>query len=420
MDDKSRCTPENMLDSTDPGDDTQRRYWYQAAYAAIVALDLLDPETEFEEIFCEHHEDTLIRRCDGASVGVQVKTRRPGREPFKAKDAQVINSICRFIRHEVTFPGRYSRFVLATNYAFWTEKKTQQNLPYLLKLAGDSEATHRWLSNYVRRIKTDCELADDPKTERLVIQVLGKIAIQAELPKFDDVESRLARHIPNYYDAGEAGFDDLLRAARALIEEAFRAGSLQYVSAKQMYFALCSDPSQARVSHIIDGKRITRATVEGILESNLSADFLLRRREKVLVSDLPRGMRKLELKMAKGRIPAHNIHYAKDQKFSAEHLLNGWIYKYDPEKANRRYEHLTAIVGNECHEAYDTVFSVGEPFGQEMLQEIRKRLRQRHSEDPGSFFGAEYEHLLGVAGILTEVCDVWWSEEFEIPEEDVT
>ncbi len=420
MNSESMPAPEDTLDTADPGDDTQRRYRYQAAYAAILALTLLDADTEHEEVFCEQHEDTLLKRCDGTFAGIQVKTRRPGREPFKARDAQVIKSICRFIRQEMQFPGHYTRFVLATNYAFWTEKRSQQNLPYLLELASSSQGDHSWLTSFVNRIKEECRLTDETDVTDLVVRVLRKMEIQTALPKFDDVESRLARHIPEYHDVGEAGFDDLLRAARALIDEASRAASLQHVTAKQMYFALCSDPSRARANDIIDGKRITRARVKTILRSRLSGDLLLRRRHKVLVSDLPKGMRNLELKMAKGRVSAHSIRDARDQKYSAEHLLNRWIYKYDPNTANRRYEHLTAIVGNECHEAYDSVFTPEAPFGQEMLQEVRRRLRDRHSRNPASFFRSEYEHLLGIAGILTEICDVWWSERFELPESDKT
>jgi len=43
-------TPANTLDTKDPDDDVQRRFRYQAAYAAIISLDLLDENSEFEEI----------------------------------------------------------------------------------------------------------------------------------------------------------------------------------------------------------------------------------------------------------------------------------------------------------------------------------------------------------------------------------
>ena len=416
-------TPANTLSRTDPGDDTQRRYRYQAAYAAIVSLDLLDEDSEFEEMFCEHHEDTLVRKKDGSFIGIQVKTRAPGREPFKSNDEQILNSLKRFVEQATEYPEQYSRFVLATNYAFWSEKKNSQNLNFLLELArnaraAESEELHRGLSRTIDKVIGRIDLGTGSSVSRdTVLDVLSRIKIQADLPKFDDLDSRLARHIPESFSVGAAGYDDLLRAARALINRMFEAGSLQHVSAKQMYFALCSNPAQMRVDHIVEGKRITKETVERILRESLSTDTLLCTRNGVSVLDLPRGMRRLELKMAMGKIAASSIRRTKDHKYSAERLLNEWIYKYYPEKANERYAHLSVIVGNECQEAYDSANRPDEQFGQVMLNDVRRRLRSRLADEPDSFFGCKYEHLLGMAGILTELCDVWWSEEFEILED---
>lgn len=73
-------TPANTLDTKDPGDDVQRRFRYQAAYAAILSLALLDENSEFEEVFCEH----------------------------------LTHALKRFVEQTLEFPHHYSRFVLAT------------------------------------------------------------------------------------------------------------------------------------------------------------------------------------------------------------------------------------------------------------------------------------------------------------------
>lgn len=164
-------------------------------------------------------------------------------------------------------------------------------------------------------------------------------------------------------------------------------------------------------------KAVTKETVQRILQESLSTDTLLCTRDGVSVLDLPRGMRRLELKLAMGKISVSNIRRTKDHKYSAEKLLDEWIYRYCPEKANERYAHLSVIVGNVCQEAYDSAYTPSEPFGQVMLNNVRQRLRSRLAGEPDSFFGCKYEHLLGMAGILTELCDVWWSEESEISED---
>ncbi len=121
--------------------------------------------------------------------------------------------------------------------------------------------------------------------------------------------------------------------------------------------------------------------------------------------------------MAAGDVSAQNIRAAKDHKHSAEALLIEWRYKHGASDANRKFDQLKLIVGNECREVYDQVFSEDDSFGQKMLIEIRNRLRNRITREPNLFFGCTYEHLLGIAGILTEMCEVWWSQEFEIPSE---
>jgi hypothetical protein len=70
------ATVEQVLSMMDPGDDMQRRLRYQASYGALLCLDLLADE-EIVEIFCEHHEDFLVKKSVGQYVGVQVKTRLP-------------------------------------------------------------------------------------------------------------------------------------------------------------------------------------------------------------------------------------------------------------------------------------------------------------------------------------------------------
>jgi hypothetical protein len=47
-----------------------------------------------------------------------------------------------------------------------------------------------------------------------------------------------------------------------------------------------------------------------------------------------------------------------------------------------------------------------------MLEDVRRRLRERHERDCEHLFDCMYEHLLGINGIETEKCSVWWSKQF--------
>lgn len=416
-------SPINTLSVNDPGDDTQRRYRYQAFYASVISLELLLDTTELEEIFCEHHEDTLIKKKNGKFIGIQVKTRDSGREPFKADEEQIVNSLFRFVEQDITFPNYFEKFIIATNYTFWAEeKKNSRNLYYLIELAKDAftkktDRMHRGLSKCVKQITERLEKTSAKVDKFSILNVLQRVSLEENLPKFDDMESRLAQQIPQFYDVGEAGLDDLLFAARGLISRMFEASSLQHVSARSMYFSLFADHQKMKIDATIEGKRISKEIIEQVLQEQIVNHISLSTENPVPIENLPKGIRKTELKMAAGKVSANNIRGAKDHKYATESLLNKWIHKHGISKATKQFDQLKLIVSNECREAYDLQYSDNNPFGREMLIEIRKRLRTRISSEPKLFLGCKYEHLLGMVGILTEMCEVWWSEEFEIPPE---
>ncbi len=118
--------PDRSVDTTDPGDDTLRRYRYQAGRAAMLGLATLDENSDIIEIFCEHYEDVLLRRRDGRFDGEQVKTRGDDLSPLKAGAAPIQTALQRFITLDTRFPGRFRRFVLSTNVGFWRERAKRQ------------------------------------------------------------------------------------------------------------------------------------------------------------------------------------------------------------------------------------------------------------------------------------------------------
>lgn len=125
----------------------------------------------------------------------------------------------------------------------------------------------------------------------------------------------------------------------------------------------------------------------------------------------------LEMKMAAGNLSIGNIGLAKDQKASTEYLLLQWLHRNGKTATDQRYQHLRTLVRSECQEAFDKTKTDEHAFGPAMLEEVRTRLRHRHQAEEASLFGCKYEHLLGMAGVLTEDCTLWWSEEFAMPKE---
>ncbi len=411
--------PDRAIDTDDRGDDVQRRFRYQATYAAILSLALLDDDEkapDIIEVFCEHHEDILTKFGDDAFCGIQVKTRESGRTPFKANEPDIVAALTRFVTLDSEFRGRFRRFVLASSCGFWKERKTSANLSHVLASAKSARRMavvpqHSPLRTLMRKL-----VATTGKTEPRVLQCLKKTELDT-LSHLDDLEGRLVTHLGRLPSMVNRRYDELVAAARALVAITFRAGSLAHDSPAREYLALLPDPAREAETAIIEGKTIRRSDVEQAIASAVDADGLLKSHRDIPLEHLPKGMRTMALKMAKGGISVANINLAKDHKHSAEHLATEWLGKSGPAKAQAMYEHVRTIVHTECQEAYDAARSGDPPFGEEMLSAVRDRLRRRRDEDVGGMPGCRYEHLLGMAGVLTEDCDVWWSEPFAVPAE---
>ena len=406
--------PDKVLSGTDKGDDVQRRYRYQAAYAALISLDLLKEDSEFEEIFCEHHEDILVRCKDHKFVGVQVKTRKPGGGPFTFGDQEIINSLIRFVKLEEEFPNHFKSYVIAANCGFWQKIRNHSNLVHCLKSVRNNDSKVLSSDSFLKRVGAISKGSNC--NQDLVMNVLRKVRTE-ESPSLGEYESLLFQSMARIPEIRGERVDFVFKAANSLIDTMFRAGSLAHTSPKSAYFALLNDPEKAEKDEIIQGKRITRDIVKQVTHQAMSSVMELRTREPVELSNLPKGMRTMELKMAKGGLSIQNIDLAKDLKYSAMYLLTGWLHKYGPNEATYRNQHLGLIVRNECQEAYDLVKTDSELFGENMLIEVRKRLRKRYLREINSLYNdCLYEHLLGIAAILTEECKVWWSEVFGTPQ----
>ena len=266
----------------------QRRLRYQATYAAIISLSLLDEKSEFDYIFCEHHEDILVKRKDDTFVGIQLKT-RDSKEPCKAGDPEIIKSLKRFISHEIQFPEKYSKYLIAVNNGFWREEKNGSNLLYLLELAqasivGESVIPNQQLSAFAKKLSKNLS-ADEETIKPLILnadgsisphtlRVLSKVRTQGDLPGLDDIELRLVEEIAQLPDIGQKTYKGLQQLAKILINEMFYAASLGNNPRQPFYFYLLTDSMEQRRNAIIQGKQITREKILKIIQEHSSTQTL--------------------------------------------------------------------------------------------------------------------------------------------------
>jgi hypothetical protein len=405
-------SPIKSLSSVDKGDETLHRYRYQAACAALFSLDLLDINSEFEELFCEQYEDILILLKGGTFAGIQVKTREPKLGPFSFGDTEVQDSFKRFVELEAQFPEKFSRYVICSNCDFWAKRKDSTNPVYCLDEIREN--THINMDFVI--IEKIGKIADATKTDHeFVLKVLKKVRLQRTMDLYG-FEEKLTKNV-SVVVGKEKTYETIYGVALALINTMLRKSSLPQDSSKNGFLEFLQNPRTLKVESTIEDKRVTKKEIETLVANTLTSTTL-RMAKPMGLLNLPKGMKKLELKMANGGLSALDIDNEKDLKYSAEMLLTNWFHRKGPEETESRYENLCVIVRNECIEAMDLLKSSAPAFGTEMLNEVRRRLREKHSNNVASIYpDCAYEHLLGIAGILTEECKVWWSEEFPIPEE---
>lgn len=111
--------------STDVGDATANRFRYQWVCSAISCCALLDDKADIEEVFCEHHEDILLKRRDGKYIGVQVKTRDSTQPLWSASDEIVLKSFARFTVLNLQFPDQFCEFSFSTNHPMQSRRNGQ-------------------------------------------------------------------------------------------------------------------------------------------------------------------------------------------------------------------------------------------------------------------------------------------------------
>ncbi len=438
--------PDTVLSQSDPGDDVQRRFRYQATKAAMLALSLLDDEAEVEEVYCEHHEDVLVKKRGERFHGVQIKTRFDEAGPHKSTDEEIAGSIKRFIELERKFDKHFDGYTIGSNAGFWNEDKTASSLPYLLSLvaASNNGLVHSKVQGFLKKlfakpkrprarrqhaavsggdeapkpVNSEPSESDQRKAWaeniRLAESVLRKLRVE-KLPSLRDMRSVLIAMLPRYPQVGDRLFSELGALADNFIAEMLQAGSLAQEFVRDHYLTIFNNPEAIAASEIIRGKRITKERLVSLLQVTLPAEPMLRTSQLITIDDLPHGMGALELKMAVGGISIENISLAKDLKASTEYLLTKWLYKNGKAATDARYQHLRTLTRSECQEAYDRNRSDDRLFGPEMLNDVRQRLRGRYTDHDVELFGSSYEHLMGMAGILTEDCTVWWSKPFAIP-----
>ena len=398
-------SPENTVADGDPGDETANRYRYQWTWAAVVCCMLLDDTEDVEEVFCEHHEDVLLKHLDGSFTGHQVKTRNDDQPPWKANDKAVLAACIRFAKLESEYPGRFRGFCFLTNHTLYSAGNGK-DLPHVLqsiKKAASVADLPSTVVQWVRRVARNANVI-----EAVALAALSKTVAKADLPKLRDAVIRLIDTIAQCWaSAADCSHDAVKRAAQALIEECGRASSLDHIQLLPAYMIAALDDDAAMAARI-DGKRMTLARVQSILDHGRNSTATLAGDPTLRVEPGEGSIELLHKKLDAGGFSAVSRNSAEDLRDKADYLGIRWTKKYGKDRGLERYDHVRSLVLNDAGRAFDATQTEADRFGPKMREDLRRRFRERRTAGD-QLFDSTDDHLEGIAFSLTAQCKVVWS-----------
>lgn len=365
---------------------------------------LLDPSHDIQEVFCEHHEDILIKHHDGTFTGHQVKTRAEDQPLWKANEEDVLQACARFVRLESAYPGRFRQFCFLTNHPLHSLKNSQGLCHVLQQVRNAGGAplppnAATWIKKIAKIAKV---------TDSVAMNAMAKTVAKSDLPKLSDAVIRLIDTVAQCWPpANECSHDSIKRAALALIEECGRASSRHYRQFLPAYVLATSTEDQAIVAEI-DSKRITLPKVQLILEQGRDSTALL---ECDLGQCVPPGVGSTELlhqKLDAGGFSAVSRNSAEDLRNKADYLGIKWTKQYGHLTGLKKYDHIRTLVLSDAGCAFDATQTETDGFGPKMREEMRRRFRERR-ESGDQLFDSTDDHLEGIAFSLTAQCKVVWS-----------
>lgn len=402
-----QITAEHTVPVKDQGAETARRYRFQHTWAAIACCALFDQTRSVEEVYCEHHEDVLLRHTDGTFSGHQVKSRGADQRPWKATDAHVKAAFGQFVRLEARHPDQFRSFCFLTNHPFHraTNAASVVHILNTVCKATTTDDLPRSVQSWLIQLAVTSDV-----DELVVFRALKKTTVSSDLPKLDDALNRLVQTLGIFWDqASECSVEVLTSAARRLIDECSRASSLDHQQLLPAYLG-STDSIEVANAALINGKRMTLERVQRVLHEGMNTTAPLTGPSETLIPPGRGSTDLLRRKLAAGGFSMVSSNSAEDLRDRADYLGIAWTKRLGASRGLDRYGHIRALVLNDAARAFEATRNDDHPYGPEMREALRARFRDRRSKGE-QLYDCSDEHLEGMAYSLTAQCTIYWSND---------
>lgn len=401
----------------DAGDETQRRFRYQINYTALKTLQILKSGSDVAAVYCEHLEDLLVQHADGSLTGIQVKSRELDQKPFRSSDASVRNALVRFCVRAARYPGRFRRFILATNFVFYTGDGGEDVRNILTRCRDNPR--HNGIGSRDKIVAYLKTLAETAKVSvEAVADTLALVGLEERKTGIDQPDVELINALGEFPELRGRPWAELAVVAHGLRSHIWDVSSLGLTG-----FVLDAHDAVADLPQHLDQLRAKRKRIDGETMSDLTrpqsdVGELLAIAGFTTRESIPPGLGRMELKMAAGAISYGDIDEMKDDVSSLESAFLRWKEKYGLAEANKRLAHFQHFAKRAAREAEKAVSPAGAPYGAAMFEALKGQADTICQQEQKTMFGCRPEHLIGAAGLLSEECRVWWDPSRNLPFEE--
>ena len=351
-------------------------------------------------VFCELHEDYIVGFSDARSpVLVSVKHLEPD-QPRWTLSALCNRGGVAHLYNRWRQTGQKADCLLQTNAGLRCGQEEAGGLRNACA-EGDPDTLRTWATTLQPHLGEDCDR---------ILAFLRVLRIEDRLPGREHLRSEnLVQHLPRCL--GPLGLQDSV---------AFR-----------VYDAIVAEIEKASRNEIGDGNRplttdLNRLSSKGQLDSLLASKKITRYRLKTALNALghgapvqlqmvapAEGMNRgaLQAKLERGGVGPTGIR-------NAQNLRLNWIshreqWKPDLPSSHDPFDNVSSLVLNCAHKAENAARVPGSRYATTMLNKLEDMLDSTQFHLPGDP-SADQRLLLGCAYQLTDECQIFWSDEFEI------
>jgi hypothetical protein len=408
-------SPIAQLPAHDYGAETLRNYRYQSAYAVALLVAAAAKKNRYSAIWCEQEDDILAQVAEESFDSYQVKTRKPELGEWCLTDDALVGAIRVFLRLDAKFPDRIQNFHFVSNADCLESDAAKKShlCPKRLAAGARRRSAHSELLGD-EKLGFDALLAEINESPKPTTEALFKVLQRLAFVKSPSRESFIAELAQNHLRELEwcrLPQPRLESVVWSLIEMVDRASSLS-----------SQDSSRHLPRYSADGQSEPQLIAKRITVE----DFILRTRElanpafrylpSLTTSPLAQtsaDLKRFNQKLKRGGLDDY-AQSLRNQTLSAEAAFLDLATRGPDGQAE--LAQIENVVKAECDAAHLRAAQGEKPFGQRMLIDVQDRLLRVSREEAGKVGRQPYEALMGMAGILTESCPVWWSEKFVLEE----